>query len=176
VRVCAGGGVATGMRKRAALQALAAIWEQNYICVFGLDVGALGEELVDEAEQAELRRPMENGLADLRWGRGEPAAADGVGVGAAPAGIRWRDAFCGCGGRLGVARPATGEGPRWARWDAARTKAGEREVGGRRRRSVGVVWASGQVRAITSEEGAGERIWQGGWGTVSGNEGQVGVR
>jgi hypothetical protein len=36
-----------------------------------LDVCALVEELVDEAEVAELRRQVEGGIAILRWGSGE---------------------------------------------------------------------------------------------------------
>jgi hypothetical protein len=40
-----------------------------HLCVLRLDVGALGEDLVDEAELAELRRQMEDGRAILQGWR-----------------------------------------------------------------------------------------------------------
>jgi hypothetical protein len=46
----------------------------KHVIVLRVDVGTLGEELVDEAELARLRRKHEGGEggeAILRWGRGE---------------------------------------------------------------------------------------------------------
>jgi hypothetical protein len=45
--------------------------EGDYISVSGVDVGALGEELVDEVELAFTRRRVERGHAAPRWGGGE---------------------------------------------------------------------------------------------------------
>jgi hypothetical protein len=42
----------------------------EHILVRRVDLGALGEELVDEAELAELRRHVEGGPAILLWGSG----------------------------------------------------------------------------------------------------------
>jgi hypothetical protein len=47
--------------------------------VFRLDVGSHGEELVDEAELTKALRPVEDGLARLRWARGGGAAVEALG-------------------------------------------------------------------------------------------------
>jgi hypothetical protein len=47
---------------------------KTHLVVLGLDVGALVEELVDEVELAEPRRPVEGGHVILRLGRDAMAA------------------------------------------------------------------------------------------------------
>jgi hypothetical protein len=49
------------------------------VIVLGLDVGALGKELVDEVELAVICRPVEDGHVKLRWGSEAGSAADRVG-------------------------------------------------------------------------------------------------
>lgn len=48
-----------------------------HLCVLRLNVGALGQELVDETELAESGRPMQSGLAILRWWRSDESAREG---------------------------------------------------------------------------------------------------
>jgi hypothetical protein len=49
-------------------------WRCNYFFVSRLGVGAVGEELVNEADLACRRRNMKGGLANLQWGSAEAVA------------------------------------------------------------------------------------------------------
>jgi hypothetical protein len=43
----------------------------KYLCILGIDVCALCEELIDEVQLTQFGRKVEGGPAILRWGSGE---------------------------------------------------------------------------------------------------------
>jgi hypothetical protein len=63
------------------MAAEAKLWKAH-LTVLRIDVGTHGEELVDWAEPAAMRRNVERGLAALRWLSGEGKYIGSIGSGA----------------------------------------------------------------------------------------------